>query len=180
MVGPSIGRSQAFLDASTYLFKRVCPYVRRKVRNVKFPLHDFYGFLVACTRLYTLPCRSVGRSVGPSVGPSHFWIPSGFRITAPAQHSATGLPCIRPCFTCGRFFIVFSCRWDSVDWIRAKTLMLRPALPAMFEVAIACVQPNLRYLPERSWARTSASTSLSPLGAALLFKRAKSTLLGSL
>ena len=37
-------------------------------------------------------------SVGPSVGQSHFWIPSGFRITAPAQPSATGLPCIRPCF----------------------------------------------------------------------------------
>ena len=41
---------------------------------------------------------SVGRSVRPSVRPSHFWIPSGFRITAPAQLSATGLPCIRPCF----------------------------------------------------------------------------------
>ena len=29
-------------------------------------------FLVACTRLYTLPCRSVRLSVCPSVGPSHF------------------------------------------------------------------------------------------------------------
>ena len=51
--------------------------------------------LVADTRLYTLPCRSVGRSVRPK----HFWIPSGFCITAPAQPSATGLPCIRPCFS---------------------------------------------------------------------------------
>ena len=40
---------------------------------------------------------SVGMSVGPSVGPSRFWILSGFCITAPAQPSATGLPCIRPC-----------------------------------------------------------------------------------
>ena len=58
----------------------------------------FFNFLVADTRLYTLPCRSVDRYVGPSVRPSHFWIPSGFRITAPAKPSATGLPCIRPCF----------------------------------------------------------------------------------
>ena len=33
-----------------------------------------------------------------SVHPSHFWIPSGFRITAPAQPSATGLSCIWPGF----------------------------------------------------------------------------------
>ena len=40
---------------------------------------------------------SVGRSVGPSV--CHiFWISSGFCITAPAQPSATGVPCIRPCW----------------------------------------------------------------------------------
>ena len=51
------------------------------------------GFLVADTRLYTLPCRSVGTSVRWS----HFLIASGFHITAPAQPSATGLPCIRPC-----------------------------------------------------------------------------------
>ena len=57
-----------------------------------------FSFLVADTRLYTLRCRSVGPSVGPSVRRSHFWIPSGFRIIAPAQLSATGLPCIRPCF----------------------------------------------------------------------------------
>ena len=49
-------------------------------------------FLVADTRLYTLPCRSVGPSV-----PWLFWIPSGFCTTAPAQPSATGLPYIRPC-----------------------------------------------------------------------------------
>ena len=29
-----------------------------------------FRFLVACTRLYTLPCRSVGRSVSRSVRPS--------------------------------------------------------------------------------------------------------------
>ena len=62
-------------------------------------------FLVPDTRLYTLPCRWVGRLVGRSVHrsvrrcirPSHFWIPSGFCITAPAQPSVTGLPCIWPC-----------------------------------------------------------------------------------
>ena len=52
-------------------------------------------FLVADTRLYTL--------VRCSVGPSHFWITSGFCTTAPAQPSATGLPCIRPCLV--------PCRW---------------------------------------------------------------------
>ena len=35
--------------------------------------------------------------IAVSVGRSHLWIPSGFCITAPAQPSATGLPCIRPC-----------------------------------------------------------------------------------
>ena len=33
-------------------------------------LNLFIPFLVADTRLYTLPCRSVGRSVRPSVRPS--------------------------------------------------------------------------------------------------------------
>ena len=35
--------------------------------------------------------------VGWSVHWSHFWIATGFCITAPAQLSATVLPCIRPC-----------------------------------------------------------------------------------
>ena len=37
-------------------------------------------------------------SVSRSVHRSHFWIPSSFCITTPAQPSATGLPCIRPCY----------------------------------------------------------------------------------
>ena len=41
---------------------------------------------------------SVGRSICQLVGWSHFWIPSSFCITAPAQLFATGLPCIRPCY----------------------------------------------------------------------------------
>ena len=58
-------------------------------------------FLVADMRLYILPGRSVGRSVRPS----HFWIPSGFRITAPAQTCMTGLLCIRPrLVTCDLFW----------------------------------------------------------------------------
>ena len=36
--------------------------------------------------------ESVGMSVGPSIHPSHFWIASGFCITAPAQPSTTVLP----------------------------------------------------------------------------------------
>ena len=59
-------------------------------------------FLVADMRLYTLTCRLVGPSGGPSVRPSHFWIPSSFSSTAPAQPSATGLPYIRPWFYCTR------------------------------------------------------------------------------
>ena len=42
-------------------------------------------------------CRSIRQSVGPSIRPSHFWIAGSFCITAPAQLSATLLPCIRPC-----------------------------------------------------------------------------------
>ena len=47
-------------------------------------------FLVADTRLHLAVSvgKSVGKSVGPSVRPSHFWIPSGFCITDPAQPSA--------------------------------------------------------------------------------------------
>ena len=36
-------------------------------------------------------------SVGRSVGHKYFSIANGFCITAPAQPSATVLPCIRPC-----------------------------------------------------------------------------------
>ena len=36
-------------------------------------------------------------SVGRSVGHKYFCIANGFCITAPAQPSATVLPCIRPC-----------------------------------------------------------------------------------
>ena len=41
-------------------------------------------------------CR-VGRLVSRSIM-SRFWFASGFGIIAPAQPSATGVPCIRPCF----------------------------------------------------------------------------------
>ena len=48
-----------------------------------------YSFLVACTRLYTPLCRSVGPSVGPSVGRSvtlyFFGVFELFGLTAPAQ-----------------------------------------------------------------------------------------------
>ena len=60
-------------------------------------LHE--GFLVADTRLYTLPCRSVGPSVRPSVT-NISKLSIGLWIIAPAQPSATGLPCIRPCYCC--------------------------------------------------------------------------------
>ena len=60
-------------------------------RWILWSIHpSFRTFLVADT----LPCRLVC----PSVRRSHFWISSGFRITAPAQTSATGLPWIRPSY----------------------------------------------------------------------------------
>ena len=70
----------------------------------------WYLYLLFVTFLFTIFSRghatlhlavslgpSIRPSVRPSVGPSHFWIASGFCFTAPAQPSATGLPCIRPC-----------------------------------------------------------------------------------
>ena len=45
-------------------------------------------------------------SVGRSVRYKLFWILSGFCITAPAQPSATVLPCIRPCFFSYNYFIL--------------------------------------------------------------------------
>ena len=57
-------------------------------------LHSAFLFLVADTRLYTLPCQLVCRYVIRS----HLGIASGFCITAPAQLSATVLPCTQPCF----------------------------------------------------------------------------------
>ena len=54
-------------------------------------MHACLGTLPS--RLYTLPCRSVNLSVRP-----HFSIAIGFCVTAPAQLSATELPCIRPCW----------------------------------------------------------------------------------
>ena len=57
-------------------------------------LHSAFLFLVADTRLYTLPCQLVCRYVIRS----HLGIASGFCITAPAQLSATVLPCTRPYF----------------------------------------------------------------------------------
>ena len=40
------------------------------INHYQVVLQWHYRFLVADTRLYTLPCRSVGRSVGRYVGPS--------------------------------------------------------------------------------------------------------------
>ena len=48
----------------------------------------------------------VGWSVSWLLSRSHFWILRGILITAPAQPSATGFPCIRPCFL-WRHFILF-------------------------------------------------------------------------
>ena len=49
---------------ASLFFSSVCS-INRQSRSFCFRL-----FLVADTRLYTLPCWSVRRSVGPSVGPS--------------------------------------------------------------------------------------------------------------
>ena len=61
------------------------------------------NFLVAEMRLYTLLCWSVGWYIRNKF---HLF-PSGFCITAPAQLSATGLPCIRPCFKVGCYGWLF-------------------------------------------------------------------------
>ena len=81
-----------------------------------------FRFLVADTRRYTLPCRSVGRSVRPS----HFGIPSTFRITAPAQLSATGLPCIRPCFFPGFWNLLNSQQlFEQQLWVLRENLVFQ-------------------------------------------------------
>ena len=94
------------------------------------PIYAFWDspsflLLVVDTRLYTLPCRSVGKS--------HFWILSGFCITAPAQPSATGLPCIWPCYAIRLKDLrpdtwPISSRW----WVgrgRGNKAEIRPELP---------------------------------------------------
>ena len=83
------------LDFSKWYFSGPCYYLYGQSGRAGANISHF---LVADTRLYTLPCRSVRPYVRTSVRRSHFWIPSGFCITAPAQPSATGLPCIRHCF----------------------------------------------------------------------------------
>ena len=71
----------------------------RQQNDARFKIYKAVIFSRGHATLH--PAVSVGRTVGRSVGPLvrllHFWIASGFRITAPAQPSATGLPCIRPC-----------------------------------------------------------------------------------
>ena len=66
-----------------------CPPVRDKDCRVSNPL---------CGRRQRLYSLHLAVSVRPSVRPKYFWIAIGLRITAPARPSATGLPCIRPCW----------------------------------------------------------------------------------
>ena len=63
----------------------------------------FFFFLVACTRLYRSPCRSVSLSVGNTFAFSAF--SSGFCIIAPAQSRATGVVV----YTNSFFFFLFFC-----------------------------------------------------------------------
>ena len=85
-------------------------------------------------------CR-VGWSVVWSIRPSHFWIPSGFHITAPAQPSATGLLCTQPCF----------------DYYAAKTVQKTEKGHSILFAYCSCIM-TLEKLPEchsfqvhRSW-----------------------------
>ena len=77
-------REENFSTTSPKL--NVCYQLRIKVETVVL-------IQVADRRLYTLLCRSLGRSVRPSVT----FLNCSFRITAPAQPSATVVPRIRPC-----------------------------------------------------------------------------------
>ena len=67
----------SFLLSDTFVFSFLLPSVFVFLFAFFYFFLSFYSllflpFLVADTRLYTLPCRSVGRSVCRSVRPSHF------------------------------------------------------------------------------------------------------------
>ena len=74
--------------------------------------------------LYTLPCWSVGWSVRPS----HFWIASGFCITAPTQPSATVLPCIRPCLHYRRSNASWSSPHAKANWVATYQLVCQKSI----------------------------------------------------
>ena len=65
----------------------------------------FYGLFLYLYRGHAILhlAVSVSMSVCRYIRQSHFWISSCFRITAPAQPSTTGLPCIRPCLLINLF-----------------------------------------------------------------------------
>ena len=67
----------------------------------------------------------VGRTVGRSVHPWYFWILSSFCINEPAQLSATGLLCIRPCFV-SRSISLVKCLLN--EYIPDFRLLASPAL----------------------------------------------------
>ena len=96
MLMPCI-QSCFFTNKNLKVMNKILIWCPRYVCIHVYTLLVIFLFLVADTRLYTLPCWLVGRSIRPSVRLSHFWIPGGFHITAPAQPSATVLPCIWPC-----------------------------------------------------------------------------------
>ena len=85
------------------------------------------------------PCHvswSVCWAVSRSVGRSHFWIPSGFRLTAPAQPSATGLPCIRPRFyACFRPLISWLLSFVFIRYLRSQ-LLFRHGEFCLFEPSL--------------------------------------------
>ena len=60
----------------------------RKAKKIRVFSEILLTFLVACTRLYTPLCPSVGWSVGRSVGLSPFYffgVFERFKLTAPTQ-----------------------------------------------------------------------------------------------
>ena len=79
----------------------------------------------------TTPCR-----VGRPVGQSHCWIAIGLCITAPAQLSATGLPCIRPCYLLMGFlkvwFILSVHLFKTFSYFLNQTSEFYETLPVLF------------------------------------------------
>ena len=95
-------------------------------------------------------------SASPSVRPSKIFLKlrAVFRIIAPAQPSATGLPCIRPCFHCDLFiFYVYVITGVLVSWNSSRSVISFTLFSIFFWFFILFVSKMCIFFHVRMFAR---------------------------